>query len=247
VTEEILKTYGLTKDFGGVRAVNNLNFTLEKGELRCVIGPNGAGKTTFFDLVTGFVRPTKGRIFFKGKDITGKHPHEISRLGIGRKFQITSIYTELTTRENLIIPVQLAVHGKPFLFKRVSEAVNEKVDEILEMIELKSKSDEKASSLSYFEKQRLELGMVLASDPELLLLDEPTAGMSVEETRKTAELIKKIAKNRSVIIIEHDIQFVKQMGTKISVMHYGSILAEGSFEDILADKKVVEAYFGTAR
>lgn len=247
MTEEILRTYELTKDFGGVKAVNNMNFTLGDEEIKCIIGPNGAGKTTFFDLIAGFIKPTKGRILFGGKDITGSSPHDIARMGIGRKFQIPSIYTDMTTRENLVIPVQLAIYGKASLFSKISELVNNRVDDILELVGLKAREDEKASALAHGEKQWLELGLALANDPKLLLLDEPTAGMSIEETRKTAELIRTIAEGRSVVVIEHDIQFVKQLGTKITVMHNGAILAEGKLKDIRSDRRVVEVYLGTAR
>jgi len=233
------------KDFGGVKAVNNMNFTLEYDEIRCIIGPNGAGKTTFFDLITGFTKPTKGKIFFDGKDITGHPPHAIARMGIGRKFQIPHIYMDMTTRENLVIPVQLAIHGKAHLFSKISESVNSRVDDILKLVGLKEKEDMKASVLAHGEKQWLELGLALANDPKLLLLDEPTAGMSIEETKKTAELIRTIAKNRSVVVIEHDIRFVKQLGTKITVMHNGAVLTEGRLEDIQSDKRVVEVYLGT--
>ncbi len=243
----LLRTEDLTKEFGGVKAVNRLQFVLHERDARCIIGPNGAGKTTFFDLISGFLTPTAGRIFFRGSDITRLPPYARARLGIGRKFQIPSLYNTLTVAENLVIPVQLAADGKTPLLAKVPDRVYSKVDEMLTKIGLYERRNDLGASLSHGEKQWLELGLALANDPSLLLLDEPTAGMSPEETKVTAKLITGLSAGLSIAIIEHDIQFVKELGTKVTVMHHGNVLLEGALDELQRDVRVSEIYFGKKR
>jgi len=247
LTEVLLRTEDLTKDFGGVKAVNKLQFVLQEREVRCIIGPNGAGKTTFFDLISGFLTPTAGRIFFRRADITRLPPYARARLGIGRKFQIPSVYNTLTVSQNLVIPVQLALDGKTPLLAKVPDAVYSRVDEILTKIGLHERRNDPAASLSHGEKQWLELGLALANNPALLLLDEPTAGMSPEETKETAKLITNLSEGLSIAIIEHDIQFVKELGTKVTVMHHGNVLLEGTLDELQRDDRMSEIYFGKRR
>lgn len=240
----MLETKGLTKEFDGFRAVDNLNFCLEKGELRCIIGPNGSGKTTFFSLISGFLKPTNGDIIFKNEKITNLMPHQIAQRGIIRKFQVPNVYNFFTLHENLKIPSQIKSEGKILLFTRSSIKVGKKIDEILEIIQLKDKKKEVAGELSHGEMQWLEIGMTLAMEPSLLLLDEPTAGMTRDETKKTAEIIRGISNVTTIIIIEHDIQFIREISRKITVMHNGSILTEGPLEQVENDERVRNVYLG---
>ncbi|MBM3283286.1 ATP-binding cassette domain-containing protein [Candidatus Gottesmanbacteria bacterium] len=240
----MLETKGLTKEFDGFRAVDNLNFYLEKGELHCIIGPNGSGKTTFFSLISGFLKPTNGDIIFNNEKITNLMPHQIAQRGIIRKFQVPNVYNFFTLHENLKIPSQIKLEGKILLFTRSSIKVGKKIDEILEIIQLKDKKKEVAGELSHGEMQWLEIGMTLAMEPSLLLLDEPTAGMTRDETKKTAEIIRGISNVTTIIIIEHDIQFIREVSRKITVMHNGSILTEGPLEQIENDERVRNVYLG---
>lgn len=240
----MLETKSLTKEFDGFRAVDNLNFYLEKGELHCIIGPNGSGKTTLFNLISGFLKPTSGDIIFNNEKITNLMPHQIAQRGIIRKFQVPNIYNFFTLLENLKIPSQIKSEGKISLFTRSSIKVGKKIDEILEIIQLKDKKKEVAGELSHGEMQWLEIGMTLAMEPSLLLLDEPTAGMTRDETKKTAEIIRSISNVTTIIIIEHDIQFIREISRKITVMHNGSILTEGPLEQIENDERVINVYLG---
>jgi urea transport system ATP-binding protein len=243
-TDFLLAVSGLTVSFDGFKAVNDLSFYVDKDEIRVIIGPNGAGKTTVLDLICGRTKATSGSITFKGRELTELKEHQIVQSGVGRKFQNPSIYDDLTVFENLEIsfPRGRSVWGA-LVFKRDAE-VRDRVEEIAEMIFLKDLLGERAEFLSHGQKQWLEIGMLLIQDPELLMLDEPVAGMSVPERRKTAELLNTIIKGRSVLVIEHDMKFVEDIAHKVTVLHQGKVLAEGSMESVKANPKVVEVYLG---
>lgn len=238
----ILETKGLTVEFSGFKAISDLNFSLDQGELRVILGPNGAGKTTLMDLITGKTKPTKGQILFNGKDITGLSPTDISILGIGRKFQGPNIFENMTVYENL----EVALKGTNKLFHSIflkkSKAMKEKLDEIIENTGLQERRYTNASILSHGEKQWLEMGMILAQDPQLIILDEPTTGMTVDETFKTGELVQTIFKGRSIIAVEHDMAFVRQIAKKVTVLHQGQFLAEGTLQEIEQNQQVQDVY-----
>lgn len=245
MTDFQLETKELTRIFGGLRAVDRVNFKIEKGELRCLIGPNGAGKTTLFNLLMGDIKPTSGRVIFEGEDITGLNTHQIARRGVSRKFQVPQVYETLTLRENLSIPTQFAVYEKKLgIFAKRSENVEHKVDNILRRTNLMERQHDLASNLSHGEKQWLEIGLALATEPKLLLLDEPTAGMTAEESRRTGDLIREINKEASIILVEHDISFVREVARRVTVMHNGRIFAEGTIREIEADERVRDIYLG---
>ncbi|HYD68777.1 urea ABC transporter ATP-binding protein UrtD [Azospirillum sp.] len=240
----LLSVEGLTVSFDGFKAVDDLSFYVDENEIRVIIGPNGAGKTTVLDLICGRTKATGGSIQFRGKELTAMREHQIVHAGIGRKFQNPSIYDDLTVFENLEIsfPRGRSVFGA-LAFKRDQE-VRERVAEVAETIFLADQLDTSAEYLSHGQKQWLEIGMLLIQDPELLMLDEPVAGMSVNERKKTAELLNRITKGRSVIVIEHDMKFVEDIAHKVTVLHQGRILSEGSMERVKSDPKVVEVYLG---
>jgi len=242
--EFILTIEDLTVSFDGFKAVDGLNLYVDKNELRVVIGPNGAGKTTVLDLICGKTKATAGSIQFKGKELTKLAEHEIVRAGVGRKFQTPSIYENLTVFQNLEIsfPRGRGVFGC-LTFRRTPDVV-ERVQQIAEEIQLQDHLEMGAALLSHGQKQWLEIGMLLMQDPELLMLDEPVAGMSVKEREQTAALLNRICKGRSVIVIEHDMEFVKSIAHKVTVLHQGKILAEGSMESVQANEKVIEVYLG---
>lgn len=245
MSELILHTENLTKRFGGLTAVDNLSLALPPARLHAVIGPNGAGKTTFFNLVCGLLRPDGGRVFFLGKDITGFKPHEISRLGIKRTLQIKSVFNQLTVAENLWVTRQA---GGRFL-NPFRSALNDKdtqirVDETLEQIGLASLSRRPAGTLSYGDVALLEIGMALISEPRLLLLDEPTCGMSPAETDRAVAKIRELARKVDIIIIEHDMGVVFEIADDITVMAQGAILAQGGPKEIADNEQVREAYLG---
>jgi len=242
--EFILTVEDLTVSFDGFKAVDALNLYVDKNELRVVIGPNGAGKTTVLDLICGKTKATAGSIQFKGKELTKLAEHEIVRAGVGRKFQTPSIYENLTVFQNLEIsfPRGRGVFGC-LTFRRTPDVV-ERVQQIAEEIRLQDHLEMDAALLSHGQKQWLEIGMLLMQDPELLMLDEPVAGMSVKEREQTAALLNRICKGRSVIVIEHDMEFVKSIAHKVTVLHQGKILAEGSMESVQANEKVIEVYLG---
>ena len=240
----LLALEGVTVSFDGFKAVNDLSLYIQKGELRVIIGPNGAGKTTVLDLICGRTKVSEGSIAFKETEVTKLKEHEIVRLGIGRKFQNPSIYEDLTVLENLEIsyPKGRGVFGA--LGFRRTEEVATRIDEIAEMIFLKEHLNTKAEILSHGQKQWLEIGMLLIQDPELLMLDEPVAGMSVAERVKTAELLNRIIEGRAVIVIEHDMKFVESIAHKVTVLHQGKVLAEGRMDVVQADPRVREVYLG---
>ena len=241
-----LRTVGLTIRFGGLTALNNVNFEVRRGEIRAIIGPNGAGKSTFFNCLTGVLRPTSGRIEFNGEDITGLPPNRISQRGIARSYQITNILPNATTRENVRIAAQSRRHGWSMLTHYTAfRDVIEKADSVLEAVGLRDKADELASNLSHGEQRNLEIGIALATEPQLLCLDEPTAGMSTVETQDTVALVRRIAKDLTILIVEHDMNVVMGLADRITVLHYGEVLAEGSPAEIQENPRVLEVYLKT--
>jgi len=241
----MLKTVRLTKFFSGFRAVNDLDFEFQGGEIRCVIGPNGAGKSTLFNLISGVVAPTSGEIWYQGRNITHLPPHRRSQLGIARKFQVPNVYRSMTVWENVQVPVQRRPLDRAPIARALPGGVRERVEEILRTVRLAEKRNYLASQLSHGEVQWLEIGMALGTAPRLLLLDEPTAGMTAEETRETARLIRKLAVDLAIIVIEHDIHFIKEIADRITVMHNGSVLTEGTVSEIERDPRVLSIYLGT--
>jgi urea transport system ATP-binding protein len=242
--EMVLDIEGLTVSFDGFKAIDSLNLYVDKGELRVIIGPNGAGKTTLLDLICGKTRASSGRIRFMGKEVTRMPEHEIVREGIGRKFQTPSIYENLSVWQNLEVsfPRGRSVFGA--LAFKCDDEVSERVRSVAQEINLGDQLDTEAGLLSHGQKQWLEIGMLLMQNPDLLMLDEPIAGMSVREREQTAELLKRICVNRSMIVIEHDMDFVKKIADKVTVMHQGKILAEGPMDRVQADPKVIDVYLG---
>ena len=240
----LLEVERLTVSFGGFKALDDLSIYVNREELHAIIGPNGAGKSTLLDAICGRTRPASGAILFKNQDLTRIKEYEIVRMGVGRKFQTPSIYEELTVLENLeaSYPEKRNVMGS-LLWKR-NEEVMEKMTNLAAIIFLSDQLDRKAGTLSHGQKQWLEIGMLLLQDHELLLLDEPVAGMSPSEREKTAQLLKKICKGRSVIVIEHDMNFVEDIAHRVTVLHQGKWLSEGSMEHVKNDPKVIEVYVG---
>ena len=243
-TDFLLALENVSVSFDGFKAVNALNLYIDKGELRVIIGPNGAGKTTVLDLICGRTKLSEGSIKFKNQEITGLKEHEIVKLGLGRKFQTPSIYEDLTVFENLEISYPRGRNVAGALFWKRTDEIVERVKDVAGMIFLDTQLDRLAEELSHGQKQWLEIGMLLIQDPELLMLDEPVAGMSVSERGKTAELLKEIIKNRSVIVIEHDMKFVESIAHRVTVLHQGKVLAEGDMDSIQANAKVKEVYLG---
>jgi branched-chain amino acid transport system ATP-binding protein len=242
----ILRTEGLTVRFGGLTALDNVGISVSRGEIRAIIGPNGAGKSTFFNCLTGVLRPTSGRILFQGADVAGLPPHAISRKGIARSYQITNILPNATTLENVRIAAQSRRHGWSLLTHH--SAYRDLIDRsrgILESVGLGGKEDELAANLSHGEQRNLEIGIALATEPSLLCLDEPTAGMSVTETHATVELVRRIAANLTILIVEHDMEVVMGLAHRITVLHYGAVLAEGGPAEIQANPRVQEVYLKT--
>lgn len=238
-----LELKDVSVSFSGFLAVDKVSLAVEKGETRVIIGPNGAGKTTIIDMITGKTAPTSGRIILGGADITGLSPHEIAiKHKVGRKFQGPNLFDCLTVYEN----IEVALGGnssvlKSFLYKR-SKVIAKEIESILCQINLFEKRNVLSASLSHGERQWLEIGMVIAQKPELITLDEPTAGMTADETYKTGEMIKNMMKDKTVIVIEHDIDFVEQIAEKVTVLHQGKLLAQGSFDEVKKNSKVVQVY-----
>jgi urea transport system ATP-binding protein len=245
LSEKILEIEDLTVRFDGFTALNRLNFSLDTGELRVVIGPNGAGKTTFLDAITGKVQPTEGQVLFKGRNLKKISEHQISRLGIGRKFQTPRIYQNLTVRENLDLICNPNKNVFNTLFSRATAAEKLTIAGLLETIGLAAKAELQSALLSHGEKQRLEIGMLVAQSPDLLLVDEPVAGLTDEETENVGNLLLALAESHSVIVIEHDMEFVRQIARKVTVLHQGSVLCEGSMDEVQNDPRVIEVYLGT--
>ena len=232
--------------FGGLVALNGVSFEVQRDEIRAIIGPNGAGKSTFFNCLTGVLRPTSGQILFNGEDITGLPPDRISRKGIARSYQITNILPNATTLENVRIAAQSRRHRWSLLtHHRAYGDIIERAEAVLQAVGLRGQKDELAANLSHGEQRHLEIGIALATEPELLCLDEPTAGMSAAETHDTMALIRRIAPNLTILIVEHDMQVVMELAHRITVLHYGEVLAEGTPAEIRQNSRVLEAYLKT--
>jgi urea transport system ATP-binding protein len=245
VTPALLYLDNVTVSFDGFRALNALSLTIDHAEMRAIIGPNGAGKTTMMDVITGKTRPTEGGALFEGMhDLTVLDEAEIAELGIGRKFQTPTVFDMHTVEDNLLLALKADRRTFPTLFSRRSAAERERIEALLERIRLKDHRRRKAAELSHGQKQWLEIGMLLAQEPKLLLVDEPAAGMTDQETADTADLLREIAEDRSVVVVEHDMTFVRDLGVKVTVLHEGSVLAEGSLDAVSANERVIEVYLG---
>ena len=243
----LLAAENVSKSFSGFKAIKDLNFYMEEGELRTVIGPNGAGKTTFLDLITGRTKPDAGTIQWEDQiELTSLNEYQIYRLGIGRKFQTPTVYTDHTVYENLVLSLEGSRGVWASLFHRLSRLERERLDEILSTIRLAEKAQWKAGALAHGQKQWLEIGMLLAQNAKLLLVDEPAAGMTDEETHRTGELLLSLAGKHSIVVIEHDMVFVRQIaaGRKVTVLHQGTVLCEGPVEQVQNNEKVIEVYLG---
>jgi urea transport system ATP-binding protein len=244
-TSALLYLDGVTVSFDGFRALNNLSLAVEPGEMRAIIGPNGAGKTTMMDVVTGKTRADTGDVLFDGTfDLTGLDETEIAQLGIGRKFQKPTVFESHSVEDNLRLALKADRRARKTLFWRENEEERQRVDRLLDVIRLGPARDKLAGGLAHGQKQWLEIGMLLAQEPKLLLVDEPVAGMTDAETRQTAELLKEINRDRTVVVVEHDMAFVRDLGVKVTVLHEGSVIAEGSIDQVSADERVIEVYLG---
>ena len=240
----VLTVSNLTVSFDGFKAVDDLSLSINERELRVVIGPNGAGKTTLLDMICGKTKPTSGSIRFREIELVQMEEHQIVRAGVGRKFQNSSIYEDLTVMENLEISIPQA-HGvwASILFRRTPK-VTERIDEVASQVNLKDQLRKKSGLLSHGQKQWLEIGMLLMQEPELMLLDEPVAGMSPREREQTAELLRTISLGKSLVVIEHDMDFVKSIASKVTVLHQGRLLSEGTIEQVQSDPRVIDVYLG---
>lgn len=240
----MLEIKNVTKSFDGMTAINNLSLSFKEGELRCIIGPNGSGKTTLFNLITGYFPVTSGQIIYEGKSIEKLSVPAISRLGICRKFQNPNVFGELSVEDNLKVAVGGYEKISDLFRKKDETQLNAEVDAILKTIELEEKRHWLAQSLSHGEKQWLEIGMVLIKKPKIVMLDEPTAGMTSQETAKTSQLIRKIGSNTTCIVIEHDLDFIRSLNGRVTVLNRGQLLAEGTYDEIAANKTVRDVYLG---
>ncbi|MCT8971545.1 urea ABC transporter ATP-binding protein UrtD [Microbaculum marinisediminis] len=244
-TSPLLYLDGVSVSFDGFRALNDLSLVIEAGEMRAIIGPNGAGKTTMMDVITGKTRPDEGIVLFQGDtDLTHLDETDIAELGIGRKFQRPTVFESHTVWDNLELALKAPRGPFATLVHRTDVEERARIDALLQTIRLTEKSSEVAANLSHGQKQWLEIGMLLAQAPKLLLVDEPAAGMTDAETEQTAILLKEIAKTKSVVVVEHDMAFVRDLGVKVTVLHEGSVLAEGSLDHVSANPRVVEVYLG---
>src|SRR6201996_3025750 len=245
LTTSLLYLNGVTVSFDGFRALNNLSFAIEPGEMSAIIGPNGARKTTKMDVVTGKTRPNLGDVRFDGSyDLPRLDEAEIAELGIGRKFQKPTVFESHTVNDNLELALKADRRARAALMWRESADERQRIDRLLEIIRLTAVRHRLAGSLSHGQRQWLEIGMLLAQEPKLLLVDEPVAGMTDAETRQTAELLKEIAKEHTVVVVEHDMTFVRDLGVKVTCLHEGSVLAEGSIDQVSQNERVVEVYLG---
>ena len=240
---------GVSVSFDGFKALTDLTLTLDRGELRCIIGPNGAGKTTLMDVITGKTRPTAGNVYLVGEDraqtsLVELAEHQVAQLGIGRKFQRPTVFHGHSVFENLELALATRRGVFASLFASVTRAQAEKIDEILQTVGLNQRRHERAGRLSHGEKQWLEIGMLLAQDPSILLVDEPIAGMTHQETERTAELLRALAGKHTVVVVEHDMDFIRSIARTVTVLHQGKLLCEGSMDEVQNDPKVIEVYLG---
>ena len=242
--DSLLTLKSISVSFEGFLALNNLNLSLKKGELRAVIGPNGAGKTTFLDVITGKVKPTQGEVLFNGRSLVGKKEHKIARLGVGRKFQSPRVFENLTVKNNL----EISVSQYSSTFKIIADKPNkiklEEIEQLLRIVNLSKQSEVKAGSLSHGQKQWLEIAMLLGQKPSLMLIDEPVAGLTDEETELTADLLKSLSGENTLLVIDHDMEFIRRLNSNVTVLNQGSVLCEGSMDQIQSDPKVIEVYLG---
>jgi urea transport system ATP-binding protein len=244
-TTALLYINGVTVSFDGFRALNNLSFTIEPGEMRAIIGPNGAGKTTMMDVVTGKTRADTGDIYFDGTyDLARLDEADIALLGIGRKFQKPTVFEMHTVADNLALALKADRRAMSTLSWLASVEEQARIDEVLETVRLTAMRDRLAGLLSHGQKQWLEIGMLLAQDPKLLLVDEPAAGMTDAETHQTAELLKEINRERTIVVVEHDMAFIRELGVKVTCLHEGSVIAEGTIDQVSCNQRVVEVYLG---
>lgn len=235
MTTPLLETRGLTIRFGGVTAVDNVDFTLGEAELRCLIGPNGAGKSTFFKLLTGQLKPTEGHVHLRGKNISGHLPHQIARQGVGIKTQVPNVFDAMTVRDNLWTAAR---------FKHTPTFATDLADRILDELHLTKIADKEVGQLAHGQRQWVEIGTVLAGEPDLILLDEPAAGMTHDEVQRTAELIREISRSRALIVVEHDMQFIRMIAKTVTVLHQGAVLIEDDVSVVLDDPRVRDVYLG---
>ncbi|MGD0677518.1 MAG: urea ABC transporter ATP-binding protein UrtD [Polyangiaceae bacterium] len=240
----ILSVDKISVSFDGFRALDDLTLSLEPGELRCIVGPNGAGKTTLMDVITGKTRPDSGSVQFAGREVTRLPEHVIARLGIGRKFQRPTVFPNHTVFENLELTTQGSRAVMKVLFARRSPEERRAIDRTLELIGLSDHRERRAGLLSHGQKQWLEIGMLLIQQPKLLLVDEPVAGMTQQEIERTEEILASLAGTHTVVVVEHDMDFVRSIAQKVTVLHEGRVLAEGSMQDVQADPRVIEVYLG---
>jgi urea transport system ATP-binding protein len=245
IATSLLYLNGVSVSFDGFKALNNLSLTVEDGEMRAIIGPNGAGKTTMMDVITGKTRPNTGDVLFGGmSDLTKLDETEIAELGIGRKFQKPTVFEMHTVEDNILLALKADRRVRGTLFWTETAEADTRINSILEIVRLKQVRERVAGSLSHGQKQWLEIGMLLAQEPKLLLVDEPVAGMTDAETRQTAELLKEINRDRTVVVVEHDMTFVRELGVRVTCLHEGSVLAEGTIDQVSENERVVEVYLG---
>lgn len=245
LTSSMLYLDNVSVSFDGFRAINELSLTIGPGEMRAIIGPNGAGKTTMMDIITGKTRPDEGTVLFDGKiDLTKHDESSIATMGIGRKFQKPTVFENHSVETNLLLAMsgELTIKGLLFGSRKTDES--DRIDTILATIKLEARRNDLAENLSHGQKQWLEIGMLLAQDPKLLLVDEPVAGMTDAETAETARLLREIAQTHTVVVVEHDMDFIRDLGVKVTCLHEGSVLAEGSLDHVSADQRVVDVYLG---
>jgi branched-chain amino acid transport system ATP-binding protein len=244
--KNILELRGIYKDFEGLEVLFGIDLEIKEGERHAIIGPNGAGKSTLFNLITGKYLPSRGKIFFKGKDITGKNPFKLNRLGMARSFQIVNIFSTMTVFENVrnVILSKHKIYYHMFSLLSRMDGINTHAEKLLEQIGLLERKDAIAGELSYGQQRALEIGLTIATNPQLILLDEPTAGMSSEETRDAVKLIERVTEGKTLVIVEHDMEVVFSIASRISVIYYGEVLASGPPEEIRNDQRVKDAYLG---
>jgi branched-chain amino acid transport system ATP-binding protein len=242
----ILELHGIFKDFDGLEVLFGINLDIQQGERHAIIGPNGAGKSTIFNIITGKYLPSKGNIFFKGQDVTGTSPYKLNRHGLARSFQITNIFRTMTVFQNVRNAILSKNKIRYNLFSRLDRMkdIHDQTEKVLEQIGLLDRKDVVAGLLSYGQQRALEIGLTIATEPELILLDEPTAGMSSEETREAVKLIGRVTQGKTLVIVEHDMEVVFSLADRISVIYYGEVLASGPPEEIRQNQKVKDAYLG---